>query len=314
MKFLPTFLYAATILGLLSVKQPTQAATGYAGEFLALGAGGRGLALGGAYVALVDDATAGYWNPAALTGTKRTLHIMHSQRFAGLVSHDFAAVNFNEFLFFNGFSIGFLRLGVNDIAFTTLPNPTAPVSADNRPQIASTESSSDYALYVSGGHRLSERLDAGISVKLLYRNVASFTAYGTGLDVGARFRLNQHVIVAAVVRDVTTTPIVWNTDTTDRIRPSLNFGISFSRDLGSGIANIAIGSRAGGDAKNHSADPLLAGVEYDLGKLSLRAGLQEGQQTLGVGIKARGALQLDVAYQRHDDLEATYVFSATTTF
>ena len=136
----------------------------------------------------------------------------------------------------------------------------------------------------------------------------------TGLDVGARFRLNQHVTVAAVVRDVTTTPIFWNTDTTDRIRPSLNFGISFSRDLGSGIANIAIGSRTGGDAKNHSADPLLAGVEYDLGKLSLRAGLQEGQQTLGVGIKARGALQLDVAYQRHDDLETTYVFSATTTF
>ena len=45
------------------------AASGYAGEFLAVGAGARGLALGGAYVALTNDATSGYWNPAALASS-----------------------------------------------------------------------------------------------------------------------------------------------------------------------------------------------------------------------------------------------------
>ena len=38
----------------------------YAGEFLAIGVGGRPLGMGGAYVSLVNDVTAGYWNPGAL--------------------------------------------------------------------------------------------------------------------------------------------------------------------------------------------------------------------------------------------------------
>lgn len=38
----------------------------YAGEYLSIGVGGRALGLGGSYVALVNDASGGYWNPAAL--------------------------------------------------------------------------------------------------------------------------------------------------------------------------------------------------------------------------------------------------------
>src|SRR5271167_1887126 len=39
----------------------------YAGEFIAIGVGGRALGLGGAYAALANDVTAGYWNPAGLS-------------------------------------------------------------------------------------------------------------------------------------------------------------------------------------------------------------------------------------------------------
>ena len=40
----------------------------YSNEFLNIGAGARGLAMGGAQVASVEDGTAGYWNPAGLVG------------------------------------------------------------------------------------------------------------------------------------------------------------------------------------------------------------------------------------------------------
>lgn len=48
-------------------------------EFLTLGAGARIPALGGAGVALVDDATALYWNPAAMTRVKnQSAMLMHT--------------------------------------------------------------------------------------------------------------------------------------------------------------------------------------------------------------------------------------------
>src|SRR5213592_2002534 len=42
----------------------------YSNEFLNIGAGARGLAMGSAQIASVSDGTAGYWNPAALVGVK----------------------------------------------------------------------------------------------------------------------------------------------------------------------------------------------------------------------------------------------------
>ena len=60
------------MLALTTVALPLCSAAGetgiakYAGEFLSLGVGGRALGMGGASVALANDVTAGYWNPAGL--------------------------------------------------------------------------------------------------------------------------------------------------------------------------------------------------------------------------------------------------------
>ena len=43
----------------------------HAAEFLSHGVGARALGMGGAFVAVADDATATYWNPAGLTKVKK---------------------------------------------------------------------------------------------------------------------------------------------------------------------------------------------------------------------------------------------------
>src|ERR1700750_15436 len=64
----------------------------YSNEFLNIGAGARGLAMGSAQVASVNDGTAGYWNPAGLVGVKDNpqLNLMHSEYFAGIGKYDYA--------------------------------------------------------------------------------------------------------------------------------------------------------------------------------------------------------------------------------
>src|SRR5438128_11443393 len=68
----------------------------YSNEFLNIGAGGRGLAMGGAQVASVNDGTAGYWNPAGLVGVKDNaqINMMHAEYFAGNSKYDYVSIAF----------------------------------------------------------------------------------------------------------------------------------------------------------------------------------------------------------------------------
>jgi hypothetical protein len=81
-------------LGLLAAPAYAQTNTPkYSNEFLNLGAGARSLGMGKVQVSLTNDATAGYWNPAALANqtTKYDGVLMHSELFSGVVKNDYAA-------------------------------------------------------------------------------------------------------------------------------------------------------------------------------------------------------------------------------
>ena len=291
------------------------AASRYAGEFLGLGAGARSVALGSAYVALADDATAGYWNAAGLSALSgRQVHLTHSEHFSGLIQRDFVAIARPGRLL-HGMALSLVRMGIDDIHFTELPDPLQPPSTDNRPLIASTEQSADYALYLSGSRRLGARLSLGLSAKAIYRQVASINAYGFGLDLGVRYQLSHQIALAANVRDATTTPIVWNTDGTDRIQPSLLLGVAYAIPIAEGQTTALLATRSGGDASTATDDvPLNAGLEYRHRYIALRAGLEEGRQSFGLGLTPHRNLDLDLAYLQHDALEATYQLSASFRF
>ena len=289
------------------------AASRYAGEFLGLGAGARAAALGSAYLALADDATAGYWNAAGLSALSgRQVHLTHAEHFSGLIQRDFVAIARPGRLL-HGMALSLVRTGIDGIHFTELPDPQQPPSTDNRPLIASTEQNADYALYLSGSRRLGARLSLGLSAKAMYRHVASITAYGFGLDLSARYQLSPLIALAANVRDATTTPIFWNTDSTDRIQPSLLLGVAYAVPIAGGQTTALLSARSGGDTAVADV-PLNAGLEYRHPYIALRAGLEEGRQSFGLGLTPHHNLDLDLAYLQHDALEATYQLSASFRF
>ena len=56
-----------------------------AAPFLKIGVGARAVAMGGNFVALANDATALYWNPAAITDlTEMNFSVTHSSWIAGM--------------------------------------------------------------------------------------------------------------------------------------------------------------------------------------------------------------------------------------
>ena len=117
----------------------------YSNEFLNIGAGARGLAMGNAQVASAEDATAGYWNPAGLTGVKDhpNAGIMHAEYFAGIAKYDYLslAVPVQDNKRTLGFSL--LRFAVDDIPNTLfLVEPDGSINYGN----IQSFSSADYAL------------------------------------------------------------------------------------------------------------------------------------------------------------------------
>ena len=87
-------LFAVFFLGLLLTTSYSQTVIGkYGGEFLSIGAGGRASAMGGANVAIVNDVTAGYWNPAGLARMNYPqISLMHEEHFGNLVNYNYGAV------------------------------------------------------------------------------------------------------------------------------------------------------------------------------------------------------------------------------
>lgn len=159
----------------------------YSNEFMNIGAGARTFGLGLSAVSYIDDASAGYWNPAGLNQLKsdHQLTLMHSAYFAGIANYDFAS--FATRLDSMGFiGISVLRFSVDDIADTRfLFDGSGGLNYDN----IRFFSSSDYAVFLSYARQLPivNGLDFGGSVKVIRRVVGDFAdSWGFGIDIGVR--------------------------------------------------------------------------------------------------------------------------------
>ena len=216
MKFL-RFLFAFSFL-LMSLNSFAQFRK-YSNEFLNIGAGARGLGMGGAQIVSVNDGTAGYWNPAGLIFVKDNpnLALMHAEYFSGIGKYDFGGLalptkNDNKVL-----GISFMRFAVDDIPNTLfLVNPDGSIDYNN----ISTFSSADYAVLLSYSQILKqtekELLSVGGNVKIIRRQVGSFAnSWGFGLDFGVMYHKEKWKF-AAVLRDATTTFNAWSFTFTER--------------------------------------------------------------------------------------------------
>jgi hypothetical protein len=191
----------------------------YSNEFLNIGAGARGLGMGSAQIASVNDGTAGYWNPAGLTGVQDhpQANLMHADYFAGIGKYDYFSlavpVNDNKRVI----ALTGLRFAVDQIANTLfLVEPDGTVNYNNITDF----SAADYAFMFSLAQKLKEtenkKIHFGLNAKVIHHSVGKFAkSWGFGLDAGLQVQTN-HWKFGFMGRDLTTSFNAWSFSFTDK--------------------------------------------------------------------------------------------------
>ena len=156
--------------------------------FLKNGGDAASTAMGGAAVSNSSGASAIYWNPAGLVSNKSSEAIFsHQEWLAG-------SINQHIGITFPGnnisFGLGAAFSGVSDIE-----------RRDERPTIEPLGyfSANSIAFSLSAAKAQGKDIQFGVTLKLLYEKIFTYSANGIAVDLGIKKRLNFHDIDAAVV-------------------------------------------------------------------------------------------------------------------
>jgi hypothetical protein len=192
----------------------------FSNDFLAIGVGARAQGMGNAQVSIVNDLTAGYWNPAGLTEITAPLQVgaMHAEWFGSVANYDFISmakpINQEKK---SAFGLTVIRLGIDNIPNTiNLVDKDGTINYDNITEF----SAADYAVLLSYARQVkwkNRTLSVGGNTKVIRRVIGSFAgAWGFGLDFGAQYTIKDKWRFGLTARDVTSTFNAWSFTLSDR--------------------------------------------------------------------------------------------------
>lgn len=149
-----------------------------AAPFLEIEVGARALGMGGAFVAIANDATAIYWNPAGISRlSKIEATLIHTNWLVG-TNFDFVGVVI---------PMGYLgSIAVNVISFSTDEMEVRTVQ--NPEGTGEKFSYGDLSAGLSYAKNLTDRFSIGVNVKYISQRIWHMKAKGYALDIGTLFR------------------------------------------------------------------------------------------------------------------------------
>lgn len=298
-----------------------------AAPFLSVPQGARALAMGGAFVAVADDPSAMYWNPAGVSDL-RGVQIMfdHTYWIADL-QYEYLGATVNMG------SVGTLGVNVTASNYGEMKVTTV----DQQEGTGEVFSVTDLAIGLSYGLRLTEEFSIGFNPKFVYQKIWKMSASAAALDIGIRYRTPfKGITLGMSVSNFGTKMkmagnsalVVYQQDPsntgvnnkipaelgTDEWELPLNFRVGIAYDLSMGdVGRMTFALDAMHPSDNYEC--LNAGVEYVFsdvvyirgGYKSLAQKDSEEGLTAGLGVKQflLGNLQvsLDYAYQNFSRLK-----------
>jgi hypothetical protein len=262
------------------------------------GIGARALAMGGAFVAVANDATASLWNPAGLAQLNDTrLAGMSTDLFGMGITHQYvgAVTTFANL----GIGLGWERASIDGqvideggeqgAAFTWVEQAFTGSLATNVMDIAMVGANVKYYL-----------VDSGLGD----------SASGFGFDLGLLVSLGDMFVIGVNAMDLAGSTIDWDSGATDVVSGLYKAGLAMK------LAGDKLILAADVDFDGSELGDTHIGVEFQvINELALRGGVvltnnfQDYYFAVGAGINVAG-LYVDAAYVLEESLGNTLVLSA----
>jgi len=309
-----------------------------AASFLSVGQGARSIAMGGAFVAVADDPSALYWNPAGIADIPGGSAVIdHTEWFAG-IGYDFVAGTFTV-PGLGTLGVSFTTTTVDEMKVTTVENP------DGNGEMFGV---SDVAFGVTYAMKLTDKFSIGFNPKVIHQRIWKMSATAAAIDIGVKYvtpfdgivlgmsitNFGTKMQMAGNNANILHDPAPDDLGNNGRIPASLSMGQwSLPLNFKVGVAysvfrNETHSLLVAADASHPSDDyeSVDVGGEYVFNEfLALRGGYQslfldeeERGMTLGVGVKQTltGTVQFsfDYAYQDFGRLTNIQKFSVGILF
>jgi long-subunit fatty acid transport protein len=146
-------------------------------EFLKIGVGSRASAMGDAFVAVANDASALYWNPAGLVQFKDDQLLFSHNMWVVDINHDFvgAVYHMDET---NAFGVSFTALSMQDMPVTTEFQPFGT---------GDYFGFGDIALAVTYSRKMTEQFSFGGTVRYIEETLDKLKMRGVMIDLGTYY-------------------------------------------------------------------------------------------------------------------------------
>ena len=162
-------------------EEPFQFVTNVAGvgtsaaTFLEIGVGARAVAMGGSYVAVANDASALYWNPAGIAWINGVQSEMMHTEWLGGTSFDYVGLAIPVPLLQSSFGVSFTSLDYGESLVRTVDRPEGT---------GERYGAHDFAIGLTYAVALTDRFSFGISGKYISQKIWSESGSTMAMDLG----------------------------------------------------------------------------------------------------------------------------------
>ncbi|MDD8017454.1 MAG: PorV/PorQ family protein [Bacteroidota bacterium] len=309
-----------------------------AAPFLSIGQGARAIGMGSAFVAIADDRSSLYWNPAGLADLPGNGIVFDHTQWIADLQYNFFGASFN-LGDYGAVGMSAITSSISDMDVTTISEP------DGTGEVFGV---SDAAFSLAYALKLTNEFSIGINPKYVYQKIWKMSAGTFAFDLGVKYKTPFPGITLAMTITnfggkmqmagpnalITYDPDLPNSGNNDRIPANLqmdewalplNFRVGIAYDAIKSDDNRLVFA-IDATHPNDNYESLNVGGEYTYQDfLSLRSGykalfLQSSEESFafGVGVKQfvvrNVVVSIDYAYQEFKRLKNIQKFSVGINF